>query len=169
MGRGNVCVNGKYEGLYYIDRDYTDVYCRKYDHDIYEEECLSELDYADIANGDWEYEYSMIDDYIEEFIHSFVKRYKAFSRPCKKTYVGDGIVILESKLFYIVLEDNQWSYAVKLIQKSGIYDEYMFENLQRKHHVTYLAGIRNTLLDIFPEIGTYKGAWTHGTIKRGEV
>lgn len=26
MGRGNVCVSGDYEGLYYIDRDYFKVY-----------------------------------------------------------------------------------------------------------------------------------------------
>ena len=28
MGRGNVCVTGKYEGLYYIDNDHFHVYRR---------------------------------------------------------------------------------------------------------------------------------------------
>ena len=29
MGRGNVCVTGPYEGLYYIDNDYVSIYFRE--------------------------------------------------------------------------------------------------------------------------------------------
>lgn len=167
MGRGNTCVFGKYEGLYYIDKDFTEVYRKEneFDDDTYA--CMGELDYNDITSGEWHYSYSLIEEYIDEFLRKFVKHYKAFTRPCKTKYYNDGEVILESRLFYIVLEDNMWSYAVKLIQKQPVYDEYTYEGLQRQHYKRYLDGIKNVLLDIFPEIGTYSGAWTSGVIKRG--
>ena len=33
----------------------------------------------------------------------------------------------------------------------------------------YLEGMKNCLLELYPEIGVYKGAWTSGTIKRSEA
>ena len=63
---------------------------------------------------------------------------------------------------------NEWSYAVKLIQKECWYDNHL-EGLQKKHYQNYLEGIKNILLEIFPEIGCYGGAWTHGTITREDV
>jgi hypothetical protein len=72
---------------------------------------------------------------------------------------------MESELFEIEIEDNQWSYAVKLIQKECWYDNHL-EGLQKKHHESYLESIKNILLEMFPSIGAYGGAWTHRTISR---
>ena len=58
MGRGNVCVNGEYEGLYYIDRDHTDVYRRSdpmSDEDP-ETRLMGDLDYAELTGGEWVYD-----------------------------------------------------------------------------------------------------------------
>ena len=53
MGRGNVCVHGKYEGLYFIDRDYIDVYAALSPD---EEDCclvktLGDLSYEELQSG----------------------------------------------------------------------------------------------------------------------
>ena len=88
-----------------------------------------------------------------------------------KSFVATGNdfgTILENELFEIEIEDNQWSYAVKLIQKECWYDNHL-EGLQKKHYENYLNGIKNILLEMFPSIGCYGGAWTHGIIKREDV
>lgn len=47
MGRGNVCVNGPYEGLYYIDNDHIHVYRRDDPFsDEPETRLMGELDYV---------------------------------------------------------------------------------------------------------------------------
>ena len=51
---------------------------------------------------------------------------------------------------------------------TGDYDDFM-PSLQRRHYKNYLEGMKNCLLELYPEIGVYKGAWTSGTIKRSEV
>lgn len=77
-------------------------------------------------------------------------------------------VILESKLFYIAVEDNEWSLAVELLQKEDPYDDHL-SGLQGRHYLKYLDGMKRCLLDRLPSIGTRKGAWMSGTITREEV
>ena len=84
---------------------------------------------------------------------------------------GALTVMLENGLFFVCLVDNEWSVAVELIQKdynTGDYDDFM-PSLQRRHYKNYLEGMKNCLLELYPEIGVYKGAWTSGTIKRSEA
>jgi hypothetical protein len=164
MGRGNVCVFGDYEGLYYVDRGYLDYYV-PIDGEADDGLFLEEMEHNDFAN----YEYdefisrSYYEDFINEFVYLFRKRFNSF------TETGDDYgVILENELFQIEVEDNQWSYAVKLIQKEDCYDDHL-NGLQKKHHENYLEGMKNILLKMFPSIGCYGGAWTHGTIKREDV
>ena len=54
MGRGNVCVTGSYEGLFYIDNDDLRVYRKDGPGTDDCEDCLQrDLDYADITGPDW--------------------------------------------------------------------------------------------------------------------
>lgn len=167
MGRGNVCVFGNYEGLYYVDRDYIDCYIAKEadEYGEYEERMQCDMSMEDYSNFDYDYAMSEMyyDDFIYEFVTMMTKKFKSFS----KTKENYG-TILENNLFEIEIEDNQWSYAVKLIQKECWYDNHL-EGLQKKHHETYLNGIKTILLELFPSIGCYKGAWTSGTITREDV
>ena len=164
MGRGNVCVFGNYEGLYYVDRGYLDFYV-PIDGEADDGKLLEEMEHNDFA----EYEYdefisqSYYEDFIYEFIYYFTKKFKSFSKTGK-----DYGTILENNLFEIEIEDNQWSYAVKLIQKECWYDNHL-EGLQKKHYENYLEGIKNILLELFPSIGCYSGAWTSGRITRADV
>lgn len=66
------------------------------------------------------------------------------------------------------MEDNQWSLAVKLLQKKEPWGLPWMENLQKRLHEKYLEGMKRCLLEVLPGIGTYKGAWTSGRITREE-
>lgn len=164
MGRGNVCVFGDYEGLYYVDRGYLDYYV-PIDGEADEGLFMEEMEMDDFTN----YEYdefisrSYYEDFINEFIYLFTKRFNSFAK------TGDDYgVILENELFQVEIEDNQWSYAVKLIQKEDVYDDHLV-GLQKKHCENYLNSMKEILLKMFPSIGAYGGAWTHRTIKREDV
>ena len=162
MGRGNVCVTGKYEGLYYIDRDYTDVYRRsdEVSDDEFETRLLGELSYDELTGGDWLY------DVLECFTEGFTRMFPSFKRVEKDKWHDRSIrIILESELFYVGVEDNEWSVAVKLLQKEDPYDNHL-EGLQKRRYQQYLDGMKKVLLERLPSIGTYSGAWTSGRITR---
>ena len=169
MGRGNTCTHGKYEGLYYADRDYIDCYISKEptEDDCYDSKLLGEMELDDFNNYDyddcqssWNYDW-----FVQEFTSRMEKRFKSLECTGK-----DFGVIMENSLFEIEIEDNEWSYAVKLIQKEqDYYSDGNVEGLQARHYKNYLKGIKEILLEIFPSIGCYCGAWTHGTITRDDL
>lgn len=164
MGRGNVCVFGDYEGLYYADRDYLDFYV-PIDAEADEGKFLGELSHNDFSNYEYDEFLSRMyyEDFISDFVYLMTKKFKSFSE------TGEEYgVILHNDLFEIEIEDNQWSYAVKLIQKECWYDNHLV-GLQKKHYQNYLDGMKNVLLELFPSIGYYGGAWTSGRITRKDI
>lgn len=171
MGRGNVCVFGKYEGLYYIDNDQFFVYRRDDEYDDCSESCLmKDLEYDELTGGEWyldEWATSDEQDDIEEcFIEDFQKKFPAFERVSTNTWLDrERRAILESGLFYICIEDNQWSLAVELIMKEPPFG-YCIEGLQARHYQRYLEGMRDCLFNRLDELGTYSGVWTSGRIKK---
>lgn len=129
MGRGNVSVSGPYEGLYYIDNDHIHAYRRDDPlSDEPETRLMGELDYGELTGGDWLYDDwgtgEEEDDILECFMDSFGRMFPSFSRVHGDQWIRDGAygdvnrrVIMESKLFYVAVQDNEWSLAVELIQK----------------------------------------------------
>ena len=181
MGRGNVCVTGSCEGLYYIDNDDFHVYRRVDDmSDWPETRLMGDLSYDELTGSEWLYDELETgeeeNDILECFISSFVRMFPSFERPMKETWIKNGswgplsrLVILESRLFYIAVEDNEWSLAVELVQKEEPLGDVWMENLQTRLYQKYLDGMKKALLNRLPSIGTYSGAWTSGRIKREEV
>lgn len=180
MGRGNVCVTGPYEGLFYIDNDDIHVYRRD---DQYAEEpevrLMRDLDYAELTGGEWLYDEwgtgEEQDDIEECFVDAFGRMFTSFTRVEPQRWAKNGPygdlsrrVIMENKLFLVALEDNEWSMAVELIQKEDPYDDSLC-GLQKRHFERYLDGIKKCLLDRLPSIGTRTGAWTSGTIRREDI
>lgn len=169
MGRGNVCVTGDYEGLYYVDNDYIHSY-RRVGCDSEEEESAlqGKLDYSDLASGDWVFDEwetnANYEWFLEWFQSSFMKRYRSFSK-CDEWVNRYRHAIMENELFYVAIEDNEWSTAVMLLEKEDPYDA-SFGGLKAKHHVNYLNGIKDCLFEQFERLGVYGGPWTHGTIKK---
>ena len=168
MGKGNVCVSGPYEGLFYIDNDYTTVLRRE---DDCEDTILQkDLSAKDLSGSDWLFDdegsAKELEDVLECFVENFTHRYPSFARVKQDKWLGRNVrVILESSLFYIGIEDSDWAYAVELLQK----DNPCSEGFQRKHYKAYLDGMKAALLERLPSIGTYTGPWTHGTIRREPV
>lgn len=168
MGKGNVCVSGPYEGLFYIDNDYTTVLRRE---DDCEDTILQkDLSAKDLSGNDWLFDdegsANELEDVLECFVENFTHRYPSFARVKQDKWLGRNVrVILESSLFYIGIEDSDWAYAVELLQK----DNPCSEGFQRKHYKAYLDGMKAALLERLPSIGTYTGPWTHGTIRREPV
>ena len=80
-------------------------------------------------------------------------------------------VILENELFYICVEDNEWSLAVELVQKDGYSDcqSAWLAGLQKRRYREYLDSMKKALLARLPSIGIRTGAWTSGTITREEA
>lgn len=179
MGRGNVSVSGACEGLFYIDNDHFHVYRRSDDlSDWPETRLMGELEYDELTGGEWYFDeegtMNEEDDVLECFMGDFCQMFRSFERAGADEWIRNGSygdlsrrVILESKLFYICVEDNQWSVAVELIQKEDPYDDHL-SGLQSRHYLKYLEGMKKCLLARLPSIGTRTGAWTSGTIKREE-
>lgn len=168
MGRGNVCVTGKYEGLFYVDNEFFQTYSR-FDG---EETCsllLRDLSSDELL--DWEYdevESQFEFDYIRDtFIENMVNRFKSFYAPEKEYWINNTRkVILENKLFYIAIEDNEWSVAFELLQKEDEYGTGWITALQRKNYMVYFDAMKDSLFECVPELGTYISPWTSGTITK---
>lgn len=151
MGAGNVCVNGDFEGLFYLDLDY-------FPYEFVDDE------------GNIFVSYETQNEIIREDLLYFASKMQEKCKSFKliDEYVhGLGLVLLENGLFYITIEDNGWSVAVKLLQKDQPhYEKGNYENLQSAHYRNYLDKMRDSLFELYPEIGVYGGPWTSGIIKR---
>ena len=170
MGRGNCCTFREHEGLFYVDKDFLDAYSRYIDEDdAWESRLKGELDFTELTDPAWGYDETEsqynLDAAISNFKSRIMARFKSF-RPCD-TWVKyrEAHAILENSLFYIAVEDNEWSWAFELIQKEDPYDDHL-SGLLAKHCQRYLDGIRDALFEDFESLGTYGCAWTHGTIHR---
>lgn len=152
MGRGNACVHGEYEGLFYIDWDNFS--------SEYEDENGEVVTDYDFQREEWECSLS-------QFIVDFTKKYKSFYE-CDEWISNYEKAILENSLFYIVVEDNEWSMAIKLIQKEEFYYQSRgnIRNMQSGLYQSYLEGMKNCLFMQFDELGVYSGPWTSGRIKK---
>lgn len=163
MGCGNVNVHGEYEGLYYVSKDYLDYYIAKEadEYGAYNCKMLGDMTAEDFDNYDYASDLSYMNtiDYINMFVEKMEKRFSSFV-PTEEEFN----TIMENSLFEIKIVDNEWSYAIELIQKENDYDDCLI-GLQKKHYQNYLDGMKDILLGMFPEIGCYGGnPWTHGTI-----
>lgn len=170
MGRGNVCVFNEYEGLYYIDNDDLHVYRNKDQEDQFA--YMGELTYSQLTSGEWEFSELetewMWEDTKDHIISRMIERFPSFQE-CDEWLGshGESKAILENRMFYIAVEDNQWSMAIELLEKEDPWDRN-FDGLKAKHYQTYLDGLKEILFEMFDKLGVYGGAWTSGTIYREE-
>ena len=102
MGKGNTCVFGDCEGLFYIDWDNFS--------NEYEDGHGNIIQDYDFQRDEWE-------NSLYEFISDFTQKFKSFSK-CNEWIGRDEKAVLENKLFYITIADNEWSMAVKLSKKN---------------------------------------------------
>ena len=169
MGRGNVCTHGKYEGLYFIDRDYIEIYVKD-DPETGARDIrfLGGMTAEDLCGKEWLYDQeesqANLARILGDFMYDIHAWYPSFKK-CEPSYWEDGArIIMENRLYRIAVEDNEWSLAVKLLQKG----DGELEGLQRGWFDKYMFAIRKSLLKYLPDIGTYTGPWTSGRITKEE-
>jgi hypothetical protein len=171
-------VTGPYEGLFYIDNDDLRVYRRNDPYAKEEETSLQrDLSCEDFSGDEWLLDEIGSSYEEEDVLECFCNEMRKLC-PSFKPAASDSVwfdrgrrVILENELFYICIEDNEWSLAVELIQKDGYSDcqSAWLSSLQRAKYKRYLESMKTALLTRLPEIGTYTGAWTSGHITREEA
>lgn len=178
MGRGNVCVTGSYEGLFYIDNDDLQVW-RKDGSDGKEPEIrmMADISLDELVADDWyvdEIESSYKEEDVLRCFCAELRKLCPSFQPAANSNVWLGNerrVILENELFYICVEDNEWSLAVELVQKDGYSDceSAWMAGLQKRRYRGCLDSMKKALLARLPSIGIRTGAWTSGTITRAEA
>lgn len=150
MGAGNVCVFGEVDTLVFVDYD-------------------NYRSHEDYELRDWDQERMDYEDSLDYFLSSFSRRFKSFYNVSGKWLSNDELILMENDLYYLVVEDNNWSAAIKLIAKErDYYDSGNIENLQRRHYQSYKKGLMECWFEQFDSIGIYTGAWTSGSISREE-
>lgn len=166
MGRGNICVTGECEGLFYIDFGDLDVWSRA--DGSGEEKLARELGYDGLTSGEWHFDQfrsaEVREDALESLIWKMHRKYPSF-RECNRRLSNSRKAIMENKLFYIAVEDNEWSLAVMLVQKTNYYSSVAA--MQKRHYQFYLNSIRDFLFEQFETLYTYADPWTSGKIQRG--
>lgn len=151
MGRGNTCVFNDYEGLYFVDKDNF-----RYECEDGEEEFIN----YDVEQEDFEI-------FLETLKADLMRKFSSLYEADEWINHYEDRAFLENGLFYITITDNEWSFAIKLIQKEQEYLERgNLENLQKNLYQNYLKGIRECLFLQLDEIGIYGGPYTSGRIKR---
>ena len=150
MGRGNVRVFNEFEEVYYVPFEEFEEKSYDFEKDEYDEE--SEKEFKDY----------LYDDFKENLYSYFTTKFKSFSKPFEKKWIGrEDFIVAENKLYYLTLCDNEWSIAVKLLQKeNSYYENYTIDGLQKKHFESYKNGLLKTLFDISSEVYGYNGPWT---------
>ena len=106
---------------------------------------------------------------MDSFDSDLLRMFPNFSKACPDLWISRSQkAILESPLFYLCLEDNNWSLAVELIQKETPQGR-SYAALQARCDQRYLTGIARCLLNHLPSIGLYTGPWTSGRLRREEL
>ena len=161
MGKGNVAVFGKNEGLYYVSNEFIEsvsVLNSDGDYDMltrrqaYEQNVEGEYD--QIAS---EYEFN---NFVDTIVDGMENRFHSFFATDR--WERDNHIICENNLFKVAIADNEWSYAVLLLEQ----DDTAVAGLQGMHFARYFNELKNILLSTYPEIGIYDGPWTHKVIRR---
>ncbi len=169
MGRGNVRPTGKYEGVVYVDYDNVLYYIKK---DGSEQKLLKDISCEELPEFEFDEDTShlLLDEYRANLANEMMRRYPSFEEPNQPWLPNrkSGKVLLENKLFYVLIEDNEWAEAVELIQKESEYGDVDLSGLQKQHYQHYLKAIQDILLEQFGEVGTYAGPWTSGRITKSE-
>lgn len=146
MGAGNVCVHNEFEEVFFVD---------------YEENFPSreENEYGELSEPDYFLQEALVKEFIDELQVALKRRFKSFEYSEESTQ--DGRIILENGLFSIAVEDNQWSIAIKLLQKEQpYYQEGCLENLQARHFNSYKIGLLEKIYELTSTVYGYSGPWT---------
>ena len=140
MGRGNFCASGDLAMQWYID----------YDQFTSEDGEYDELFQHEMVNY--------------EMVNQIMNRYPSFWKT-NAWIRRDAHALLENKMFYIGIADNENTLAVFISSK----DEFGTGRMAIRHFEGYKKGIQKILLELFGEIYVRTSAWTSARITEEET
>lgn len=172
MGRGNICTHHECEGVFYLDNDHLQAYCKICDdsdgESVLTARQLDELGIKydfDGSTADWMYDgYEscvLWDDMLSVVVLALEKQFGEF-RQVDRWRNGIFHVVLESDLFEIAVGDNEWSAAWVLLERTDVDDVGPNRDEMRRVYRKYLEAIRKTLVEGWGEAYGYGGPWTTG-------
>ena len=178
MAGGNVCTHNEFEGLYYLDREFIDVYQKavrcEYGHPCeYDDEEPMSTARMLRDDSEWVFDYVgtqvMWDDMVDYMTGSLMRRFPSFYKVDIWRGRDSRHILLENKLFQIAVVDNEWSVAWCLLERPDADDTGSNWPLMKRHYQSYLDGIREALLDGYGEAIAYGGAWVSGEVYRRKM
>lgn len=147
----NVSLN---DGLYYIPYTAVNMYKHKKTSQYLTQ---SEIPQGEIANYKFDLAKSQAkyDEWLKTFKTKMRKRCPSFQDVDVYTK-RDERIVLENKMFQIVIEDNAWGFAVELLSRP----DCRYKSLQKHSFKTFLKVLCNVLLTTMPVIYIRNGAWS---------
>lgn len=154
----NVSVN---DGLYYIHYDDVNVYQSKNDPSVLvskkeipqnkEDEYVLNLEKSQEQYNTW----------LQHFTTAMMRRFRSYKKI--DTYLKtDRRLVLQNKMFCVIIENNDWSFAVELISLPNC----PYKVLQRHLFPTFLSGMREILFSLNDTIYVRNGSWSAKPITR---
>ena len=178
MGRGNICTFNECEGLYYLDKNFINVYnkvircgCGHVTGRNYELSMTAkQLDQSgtkydfDGSNADWAFDEHETqvnwNKMVFQLTEGIMQRFKSFSKV--DNWRNGRHIVLQNEFFEIAVVDGEWCAAWCLLEREDVDDIGRNRTLIRRHYRTYLEAIKTILIDEWGEAIGYGGAWTRG-------
>lgn len=151
MANGNKNVKPG-EGLFFIAYDDIDVYSTKDDPTTLVKKQDIPPDQKDKYEWNKSASQNRMDQLKADFIKKMLTKYKSM-KPIDQ-WLNKQHVILQTDAFYIALEDNNWSAAVKILRNTK-----NTTPRQRQYIAGLRRSVRDTLLELTPTIYIRTGTW----------
>lgn len=141
--------------LYYVDYDIMNVYVNKNNPlDVKVGKDPDALAQPDIYEFDEALTQKRFDNFKQKFIQEMTKRYQSL-KPVDKTVKGLHH-IMQSDMFIIAFEDNNWSCGVELLLNKKCKNP----NLRIKLQPSFAKGMRDILIKLVGEVHIRTGSWS---------
>ena len=154
MSKGNINVSLN-DGLYYISYESVNVYKSKQNpQDL---KTINQIAPQDRAQFDLDLPLSQAnyDAWLESFRKAMHKRYPSY-RIIDKYLKRDQRIVLENNMFRVIIEDNEWSFAVELIS----IPKCQYKAFQKHLFPQFFKGMREILFTITETIYIRNGSWS---------
>lgn len=127
------------------------------------ENTIMQADIPTENQNKYEFDYDQSQTYWQDFLsylkEEIRKRHPEFEE-CDEHF-NEKHFVLESPLFGIATEDNEWSAAIELLSKTNVNRQSQIEPFKQLYEE-----LKDILLDWVPEIYIRTGPWTSYTVKR---
>lgn len=153
MSKGNVNVSLN-DGLYYIHYNSINVYKSKQNPNDLRTIDQIPPQQKSTFHLDLKLSQANYDQWLKKFRELMTKRFPSL-QIIDQYLKRDQRIILQNSLFQIIIEDNEWSFAVELISRT----DCPYKAFQKHLFTQFFKGMRDNLLTITETIYVRSGSW----------